>query len=400
MRAGWRTRVPWYLVHVCQFWRRCALSYPSLWSFITIPPSYPHSSRHFPSLEAQLTHSADAALDLYFPSVDMGTETRVLDLILRNCTRWRSLHLRDASDSGWPSPVVLRKLKWLLPVAGRLNQLEKLSASESLIIPNFFSVAPNLHKIHGRFHSSVALPWAQITHYRQSSFPDVHARILTAAPNLQECALIFTYDHILPDAMPDAMITLPHLRRFSSLDMSAFPSKFLDHLTAPLLQDLIICDGSLAVIPPFVHRSSCTLKRLALARCADLGPEIIDILRGLPSLESLVLEKSQDDNDEQKHVDVFNALTVSGNASDICPNLTSLVFGWNRSTKFIPRADNTFFNMVRSRFNRTLRHSFRLRVLAEYYNSNRISREITALQKEGFDAEFLKHGDPEMITDL
>ncbi|KAJ7309226.1 hypothetical protein DFH08DRAFT_974963 [Mycena albidolilacea] len=60
---------PWYLGHIYQFWRHSVLSYPNLWSSITIPSFKSSEGSHvLASIDAQLEGSADVPVDLYWPS--------------------------------------------------------------------------------------------------------------------------------------------------------------------------------------------------------------------------------------------------------------------------------------------------------------------------------------------
>ncbi|KAJ6457144.1 hypothetical protein C8R47DRAFT_1227575 [Mycena vitilis] len=55
-----------------------------------------------------------------------------------------------------------------------------------------------------------------------------------------------------------------------------------------------------------------------------MGPEILPLLRDLPSLTCLVLERC---GFKQSDAALLNALIITGAPSDICPNLISLTYG-------------------------------------------------------------------------
>ncbi|KAJ7157431.1 hypothetical protein C8R46DRAFT_832440, partial [Mycena filopes] len=55
---------PWYLGQVCRLWRHSALSFPQIWSSITVPTVFSAESGLMSLLEAQLLRSADAPLDV------------------------------------------------------------------------------------------------------------------------------------------------------------------------------------------------------------------------------------------------------------------------------------------------------------------------------------------------
>ncbi|KAF7369696.1 hypothetical protein MVEN_00301000 [Mycena venus] len=340
---------PWYLGHICRLWRHSVLLYPNLWSSITVPSFKSSEGSHLlSSIEAQLVRSADVPLDLYWPSVQSEVDPRLLDLVFRHCRRWRSLHFHD------PAQHRDRMLHWLRPVDGQLDQLQKLTlvSHSGMFVGDVFATAPNLREViltdgvSSYSPEGIVIRWGQITHYRGTYAAPRQFNILRAAPNLVECDLGFTNVDFDPDA---SMIDLPNLRRLSS-DYVAF----LEYLTAPILDDLRLTLGGEQLVPllPFIHRSSCTLTRLALTELIAIDVDAMSTLRELPSLTYLLLEYASDaDIDAYNGLDWINAMFVSGAPSDICPDLATLVVGYTDADQ-LPFA---FFEMVRSRFqsNRT-----------------------------------------------
>jgi hypothetical protein len=217
-----------------------------------------------------------------------------------------------------------------------------------------FATAPNLRKViltdgvSSCSPDGIVIPWRQITHYRGTYTARRQLNILRAAPDLVECDLGFTNVDFESD--PDAsMIDLPNLRRLSSEHVAV-----LEYLTAPAVEDLRLTLGREQLVPllPFIHRSSCTLTRLALTELSAIDVDVMSTLRELPSLAYLLLEYASDA--EIGAYDGFvwiNAMFVSGAPSDICPDLKTLVVGYTDADQ-LPFA---FFEMVRSRFqaNRT-----------------------------------------------
>ncbi|KAJ6585931.1 hypothetical protein B0H19DRAFT_1111035 [Mycena capillaripes] len=348
---------PWYLGHISRFWRHSALSYPNLWSSITVPSSKSSEGSHvLSSIEAQLERAADVPLDLYWPSVQSEVEPRLLDLVFRHCRRWRSLHFHD------PAQHRDRMLHWLRPVDGQLDQLQMLTlvGHYGMFVADVFASAPNLRQViltDGVSSCSpdrIVIPWGQITHYRGTYTAPRQLNILRAAPDLVECALGFMNVDFDPDA---SVIDLPNLRRLSSDHVAV-----LDYLTAPILQDLLLTLGRerLAPLLPFIHRSSCTLTRLALMELSTIDVDVMSTLSELPSLEYLLLEYALDaDIDAYDGSDWINAMSVSGAPSDICPDLTTLVVGYTDANQ-LPFA---LLEMVRSRFQANQTRSSRLECL-------------------------------------
>ncbi|KAJ7827643.1 hypothetical protein B0H14DRAFT_1228131 [Mycena olivaceomarginata] len=186
------------------------------------------------------------------------------------------------------------------------------------------------------------------------------------------------------------MITVPHLRRLCLTEPND-----LSNLTTPLLEDLCVFSvGSAArVLPPFLHRSSCTLKRLSLL-CCTIDSAVISVLRELPNLTYLRLEYAEG-VDEACWID---PMFMSDTPSDICPNLTSFVFGYIGTP---PIHWKSFFDMARSRFQPKPSRPSRLRRLRLY--SARLFPlldELKMMEDEGFDVVVLGRLSPELMKDI
>ncbi|KAJ7157459.1 hypothetical protein C8R46DRAFT_1114557 [Mycena filopes] len=335
---------PWYLGQVCRSWRRSALAFPGMWSFITVPSVSSGDSGLVSLLELQLLRSANAPLDVYWPNARMGVNPNLAGVVLAQCSRWRRLRFEEKRSA--PSS---HRLAWLEAVRGRLDTLERLetcftTTAEEMVLPDVFLSAPNLRQVlltdeNGQSSPTVALPWTQITHYGGKSSPQEQRRILGLARNLLVCNLTFT-GHL--DA---SVVTLPHLRHLSLSD-----PRFLLGLTAPSLVELVSLYSprlSMQALLSFVQRSGCTLTKLVLRRCG-VSPELISALRGLPALTYLLVEAAGVGH----HDAFFAALTLSSEPSDsslfgnLCPNLTSFVHGL-----WIDHPDpwSSLFAMIRSR---------------------------------------------------
>ncbi|KAJ7649038.1 hypothetical protein DFH06DRAFT_1208852 [Mycena polygramma] len=303
---------PWWLGHICQSWRQTALSYSLFWSFITVTvpslssPVIDHLSR----IEAQLIRTAHAPLDISWHVRD-NVDPALLHLMLPHCGRWRSFTTRHP-----------HLLKWLQAANGQFENLEKLEVIGVITsIPDVFSNAPNLHQVvftdeSFLYSSSIVIPWAQITHYRGTYTTERQLEILRDAPNLLECSIGLKHSY---DPGPFKTRILPHLRRLCMED-----DKLLRHLSAPLLEALTVVWFSLATLP-FVQRSSCTLKKLALMR-STIDSDLTDLLQNIPSLTHLLLaiddEESDEDADKEAQIALFSELSIPS-AVPLCPNLTT-----------------------------------------------------------------------------
>jgi hypothetical protein len=108
-----------------------------------------------------------------------------------------------------------------------------------------------------------------------------------------------------------------------------------------------------------------------------------------------MLECRASEGNAQPQVALFNAMTISGTPSDICPNLTSIVYG----DHFYKFPQKPFFAMVRSRFAPHSSIACRLLCLRVSFQTDptkNLSRptslvvgELKKWRAEGFDARML-----------
>ncbi|KAJ7888091.1 hypothetical protein B0H14DRAFT_2562469 [Mycena olivaceomarginata] len=389
---------PWYLGHICRFWRHCVLAYPALWSSITIPSSASSDPHPLLSmLEIQLVRSADAPLRVCWSPYDNRNtaDSASVDLVLAHSSRWRTLLLDIRCK--FDVPV---SLDWLRPANGRLVGLETFEVTGSsgfrVDIPNIFSTTPSLRNVFltnwtFEVYTSVpAIPWVQITRYSGTFDPDSQIEILEAATNLVSCALGFpSWDDNVARGPP---LVLPRLRRLH-LETPAF----FHRLKAPLLEELICHNwsGTINGVPeilPFVQRSSCTLKKLVLRGC-NIDLNLITVLQGLPSLTHLVIENDSL-NSTPAHIALFDALE-----NGLCPNLVCLA-----CTVVLKIDTHQFFAMARSRF-QTEPLSARLVQLRLFggwgYDAepcpSHIVVEIRAMCDEGFDVSFVDSHEEDIL---
>jgi hypothetical protein len=378
---------PWYLGLICRSWRHSSLAYPSLWSLITVPSSLSSEDGHLLSkIEAQLLRTANAPVDIYWREVQSDVDSRLLDLVLPHCSRWRSLCFNV--DPPYDHCV----LDWLHPINGHLHQLEKLEVNNAYntMLPDVFSTAPNLRQVNltdedfadSSIPISLAIPWGQITHYRGTYTVERQLNILKDAVNLTECTIGFRNIHRLHPSTSPTVLLLPHLRRLCIEDDS-----FLVHLRAPVLEDLVSVSFLSTTLIPFVDRSSCTLKKLVLMGCT-ISPELITVLRSLPRLTYLLLANQDDETTNTDSHTLFSAMFISGAPSDICPNLTSFLFGYTGAFPW-----NICCAMAYSRFRARPSRLAYLRI----FNAERLDTappqamvaQIEMLRGEGLDAAVL-----------
>jgi hypothetical protein len=170
--------------------------------------------------------------------------------------------------------------------------------------------------------------------------PDASARDSYGSTNLLDCSIgCHSFTDFNLQANP--VVVLPRLRRLRLFERELLPSR-----TAPLLEKLSIPKTRQVTktqLATFLHRSSCTLNKLVLTTCT-ISSHLIAALTAIPSLTHLVLECRPGDTTTQTAF--FKAMSISGAPSDICPNLTSIVYG-DHIHKF---PQKPFLAMVQSRF--------------------------------------------------
>ncbi|KAJ7618161.1 hypothetical protein DFH06DRAFT_1144984 [Mycena polygramma] len=363
-------RPPWYLGQICRSWRLAALPYPILWTSIAIR----HASRtQLPLVETLLLRSRNAPLKIFWNGKTIDRPSA--DAVVSHCGRWRSLHV-DTRFARIPD------LEWLQPVCGYLTALETFSldrAAPRTRFPEIFPIAPVLRQVflsdwYFRVISpSVVIPWGQITTYHGAYDTSNQRKILAAATNLQQCAVRFV-GTVQPHE--NSPITLSYLRRLC-VDRSAA----LVHFTTPEIEELFssmyTSKHDLLLVLPFLHRSSYSLKKLVLT-ALFLPNSSTSYNISLTFYASTLLEQTA----------LFTAMTVHPTSHTLCPNLESLVHGFNGNF-----SHEEFFSVARSRFQLVPQSGAQLTSLRLFGPWDACPAHISAAIQElcggGFDAAFL-----------
>ncbi|KAF7336958.1 hypothetical protein MVEN_02132200 [Mycena venus] len=365
-------RPPWHFGHICRPWRLAALGNPSFWSSIIIPslsPRFDEPHPLLPMIETQLSRSASALLTVSWSAHkdERTVDPRAAELVLAECSRWKTLRLSISHKSV--------QLDWLNVVNGCLTALETLEVFDNhgVDVPDVFSMASSLRKavLPERFgdHSPpnitrFTIPWERMTHYSGKIRAD--------------------------------KINAPCI-----LHLVVWNPSSLRYLEAPLLEELV-CVYSRAAdvrgILPFVHSSGRQLKKLVLMH-ASISPDLIAVLQYLPNLTYLFME---DDEHWGEESILFDAMTIGSTSDDLCPNLTSLLYGFRPN--FTRESVSSFFTMTRSRLHAGSREAFRLRLFGSASFGQPecpecVAAHIEMLRDEGYDVAFLPTADTETFRE-
>jgi hypothetical protein len=119
-----------------------------------------------------------------------------------------------------------------------------------------------------------------------------------------------------------------------------------------------------------------------------ISPELIMVLRSLPRLTYLLLANQDDETTNTDSHTLFSAMFISGAPSDICPNLTSFLFGYTGAFPW-----NICCAMAYSRFRARPSRLVYLRIFnAERFDTappQAMVAQIEMLRGEGLDAAVL-----------
>lgn len=305
---------PWVYSQVSQFWRDVVVSFPKLWSVWEFDtdslshldeddPEDKHIFKHSEdNMRTIVCRSKDASLDVFVNDTEeMELATIIVDIIFCESHRWKRAKIWCGSISSLVGLNVV--------VEDRLDRLEHLDLriyldidpvdevdgefTEIGLLLYAFEVAPRLNSVALDVGGSgceidVLLPWTQLTHFREPLedhhciYPDEHMKTISQLCNVIECELSPSFGDLV-DFDPSPII-LPRMRKLLAGD-----SNILEYITVPALEtlDLGIDSGFHPEIHSFLQRSQCALQELIFGNA--FGPNLVDVLRLVPTLRCLVL---------------------------------------------------------------------------------------------------------------
>ncbi|KAK0193439.1 hypothetical protein F5146DRAFT_1134107 [Armillaria mellea] len=284
--------IPWAVSHVSSFWRTTALASPSLWTHIYIASKYVKHEQFL--VHAALSRSQDCPLHLcvHMYSDDPEREEIAMGILSLAAPRCISLRLNI------PAPTLTR----LLCSFPCLQQLE-------LHVENFPI----------EFTTSVEV-FIQSTQLRSVRFMEIRVpdEIQLPFTELHDLSQVFvdSYDQLAAtlkganglvslEAWPSALYSSNSpfgsaAEKITHSELSYLDTGFsaLEHLTLPALEELTLdeddpevdsetdIEEKMLVLPDFLERSKCRLRRLGLMGYGRVA-KILPLIFGSPSLITL-----------------------------------------------------------------------------------------------------------------
>ena len=304
---------PWAVGQVCRRWREAFLSYPHLWTSLSLEYIYTPGVRRpdldgFDEMNRRTTSYLERSgqlpltITVSFPSVPRSKKTKGFPR-----AAWRSL--LSCSDRWKRADLVLGNNRSLvddlLECRNQISILESMSLGIDPMITeckpqsSAFAVAPRLTDVkltHYGQHNRWVFPWSQLKKLQMEM--DNAEAALSRLQNVEELRLLPPRSIGLSDFNPPSPIRLPYVRLFEFRGI--YYRRIFEWFEMPLLEQLCVYGHKHAFglpegpewkaeIASLINRSSCRIHSLTFCLCDDVL--VLDIAETLAaSIEHLCIK--------------------------------------------------------------------------------------------------------------
>ncbi|KAF5319410.1 hypothetical protein D9619_008630 [Psilocybe cf. subviscida] len=328
---------PLFLGSVCTAWRTVAFGASQLWSTLKIYVGKKDTERQTNLLREWLARSVRRPLSIKVIEEDVAhcndddndssssawgidtTSVAIMDILAAHSKQWYDMDL--FLPCTWRK--ALTRIRNDLPNLARLT-LRGAHLNPSMARISAFALAPMLLDVSivdTYLLDDVELPWGQLRRLQADAFNHTDClRAIQLCPELRSCEL----ERLCPSVVPPLDISVHHTQLETlilSTDVNTKIGAILGSLTLPALKELVLSmpqDGCvLSGVLPLVRRSQCPLTRLQLVGPTPAENDLVKTLRGIPTLEHLLLLNPVVDSGGKLTNCLLNQMANSGEAMEV-----------------------------------------------------------------------------------
>ncbi|KJA17367.1 hypothetical protein HYPSUDRAFT_1024968 [Hypholoma sublateritium FD-334 SS-4] len=295
---------PFFLGSVCMSWRNISRGTSQLWKSVIVALSSRHANAQAILLRRWLAHAGSRPLSIKVIEDDANddeetdewgidtTSPAVIHVLAEHAPRWHTVDI--FLPAAWKT--ALTRVAKNLPLLTRLT-LRTAESSPSLARVTVFAGAPALREVTlvGYGVANVDLPWVQLTQLEAECFSAFEAyETLRRCSAMRRCLLEQRYRGVVPftpHPFTHSMLETLELVVDSAVGLGAL----LGALTLPSLRRFVLAlpedceEPMLKWVTPLLRRSACRLERLHLVGETPKEHELVECLRLVPTLRTLLL---------------------------------------------------------------------------------------------------------------
>ena len=297
--------MPLLVSKICSRWRSAAIANHKLWSRLFLELELPNSLQPHPSsqktmVETWLARSGACPLTIYvvWENPPFSFTHPVLDSLVEHCTRWHTMFLYLPISAFRSFSRIRNRLPILTQLSlGIDNGMAYKPGDDNKV--DMFENAPLLRSLECISPNFFKFPWNQL-----QDIPLLAVTIGGALDILHRAKFLvtvgFMFVDLLPHTIPQRYIDHNHLRHFTLMTPPWNETVSLRPLFPLLafsqLESLTLCNLRSPFGPEFTRFLSQlhVLKTLHLRRTALSDEQLVEGLKYLPSLTSLMVLDSQE----------------------------------------------------------------------------------------------------------